>query len=373
MVRSTSAIVLSAVWVEASNSTWDQFRFQQSQAHAIPPTGHLQPFGSWRAGIPVQVRTDMPTPYEFFQEFVQVDRGAGRPLILRGAALHMRAMSWSDDYLIAVHGDAPISDVELGLKETRVLGTVNGLHTLHAFLRVYNHSDIHLVSPLPRAMQREVQLLPILLCGGFVNFLGTHKLWIARGNTRSVVHRDDAENLNCLFAGRKRFALVHPRWRPEMEAHPNEASPPDRFGFIDTRLDPGAPGYGAYFGRLDVDAVDLQRFSGWAQVDWHRADLKAGDCIYIPRGWYHQVTAGPTRTVNVLVWYWRPNKFRSSTCAARGHEHRGYRFSDCSWGYTPPPAGQPVGVLEHGGKKQKLTQCSLGGLHHARRNLRFEL
>mmetsp|Transcript_51452 Transcript_51452/g.165281 ORF Transcript_51452/g.165281 Transcript_51452/m.165281 type:complete len:247 (-) Transcript_51452:450-1190(-) len=243
---------------------------------------------------------------------------------------------------------------------------------LGTFLKYYNHTDMHLVSPIPRSLQREVEFLPNLRCGGFLDFLFTHKVWIARGGSRSVVHRDDAENINCLFAGKKRFALVHPRWRKEMEAHPNQEGPPDRFGFVDARLDPSMPGYGAYFGRLDVDAVDLLKFPGWSEVDWYRADLEAGDCLYIPQGWYHQVRAGPSRTVNTMVWYWRPEHFRGASCGDGGTGRVALRLSDCSFGYLPP-GNEPKGERHHRGVRQRLTRCRPTGLHQNHRPTRLEL
>lgn len=319
----------------------------------------------------------MPHPWEFYNRYSIADNGAGRPLVLRGAARRMAAMRWSDALLLAKHAAAKISSVEVGLKETRVGGLAGGHWKLADFLSLYNHSDIHLVSPVPSSMQREVELLPLLSCGGFANFLGTHRLWVARGGSRSVVHRDDAENINCLFAGKKQFALVHPSLRALAEKHPNSPSPPDRFGFLDTRLDPDVPGYGAFFGRLDVDAMDLIKFPGWKDVDWHRADLIAGDCIYIPHGWYHHVRAGPSRTVNAHVWYWRPEKFDSRSCERPAYiPGRHVRFSDCSWGYEPPPGGQPLGVRKHtatGSQRLRVTRCTPGGYHRARRRMRDEL
>jgi len=337
---------------------------------ATTPPGHLQPFGGWRVGLPVEERTDVPRPHEFYTRYCMVDGGAGRPLVLRGAARRMAAMRWSDKYLLRVHGRALMSGVELGLKETRIGGYLPGFARLGAFLRVYNHSDIHLVSRIPSRMQRDMEHLSFLRCGGFLDFLLVPKVWLDRGNSRSVVHRDDTENVHCLLAGRKQFALIHPRWRATLEAHPNSANPPDRFGFLDARLDPGrVPGYGAYFG-LDVDAVDLIRFPGWRDVEWSRAGVEAGDCIYIPHGWYHQVRSGPTRTLSVNVWYWRPERFHASGCGTPG---RRIRFSDCSWGYVAPPGGKPHGVRRSYGVRQRITQCTPRHRHRSLWAIRKEL
>ena len=44
-----------------------------------------------------------------------------------------------------------------------------------------------------------------------------------------------------------------------------------------------------FFGRIDVDKVDLVKFPKWKDVEWWYVDLDAGDCVYIPSNWYHQV------------------------------------------------------------------------------------
>lgn len=342
------------------------------------PRGHGRPFGGWRAGLPVAELPlgKMPRPREFFESYCEADGGYGRPLVLRGAARRMAAMHWADDdFLLQAHGQARIGDVEIGLKETRASGPAAGFRRMASFLKAYNHSDLYLVSPIPPSMQREVELLPLLACGGFLDFLGAHKIWMGRGGSSSVVHHDEAENLNCLLAGRKRFSLVHPRWRAEAEGFPNAASPdPNRFGFTDARLDAAnAPGYGAFFGQLDADAVDLVRFPGWRAVRWHVADLRAGDCIYIPQGWYHQVRAGPTKTVNAHLWFWRPLRFDAASCAPAKGRPRRLRFSDCTWGYMPPRP-KVVGAPPRGvARGSRVTRCSPRGLHRARRPLRGEL
>eukprot|EP00971_Amphidinium_carterae_P303205 6024657-Amphidinium_carterae.1 len=152
-----------------------------------------------------------------------------------------------------------------------------------------------------------------------------------------------------MISGSKRFVFMHPSYKKKFEAHPNTKK--NQFGWVDTDLDNNVPGYGAFFGhcqdkgaspksfissssypkkvrelrltfylssewgpvfpckgRLDIDKMDLVKYPGWSTVDWSYADLAAGDCLYIPYQWYHQVTAAPVRSINVHIWYWRPSK-----------------------------------------------------------------
>jgi len=81
------------------------------------------------------------------------------------------------------------------------------------------------------------------------------------------------------------------------------------FGWIDT-TDTSAESsgkyskaYGEYFGEIDTDNVDLDRFPKWTSVPWFHAELNAGDCIYMPPGWYHYVESDPAVTVSWHNWF----------------------------------------------------------------------
>ena len=52
-----------------------------------------------------------------------------------------------------------------------------------------------------------------------------------------------------------------------------------------------------------MDAVDLARYPALANVEHWTATLAAGDCIYIPEGWYHQVRSVGSRSLAVNVWF----------------------------------------------------------------------
>jgi len=300
----------------------------------------------------VEERDDVPTPEEFYNEYCNSDDGNGRPVIFRGAAANWPAMKWnSDAYLLERFGSERISGVEHNLKETRAGGQVDGMKQLRDFLSQYNTSDIYMVSKVPKQMMKEVEFLPSMECGGYLNFLDTHNLWMGRGGSKSVVHYDDQDNINCMIAGEKRFVFMHPSYKEDFEAHPNKKS--NRFGWVDTDLDRSIKGYGAFMGRIDVDRMDLIKYPGWSNVSWSYADLKPGDCLYIPFQWYHQVTAKPGRSINVHVWYWRPASFRSEACGK--DQQSPTPFSDCTWGYEPK--GGHLGKAEKKGRK--TTKCKV--------------
>ncbi|CAJ1396395.1 unnamed protein product [Effrenium voratum] len=310
--------------------------------------GHLQPFGGWADGEPVEERGDVPDPEDFYTEYCTSDGGHGRPVVFRGAAASWKAIKWTDDEdLLWRFGSQRVTGVEHNLKETRAGGQVDGMNTFGDFLNAYNNSDIYMVSNVPKKMMKEVEFLRCMECGGYLRFLDTQNFWMGRGGSKSVVHYDDQDNINCMLAGEKRFVFMHPSYKKDFEAHPNSAK--NRFGWVDTDLDRSIPGYGAFM-RIDVDKVDLIKYPGWRDVKWSYADLRPGDCIYIPYQWYHQVTAKPGRSINVHVWYWRPAAFDAESCKSGAGPTT---FADCSWGYEPKKGH--LGKVQKGGKKP--TKC----------------
>lgn len=308
----------------------------KSSAPKKAPLGHLQPFGAWKKGEPVAEVDTVPEPRAFFQDYCDVDDGKGKPVVFRGAAKKMGAMQWgTDEFLRKKYGHAKIDGVEYNLKETRAGGRVENMRVLDDFLNSYNTSDIYMVSKLPKQMASDVNFLPCVRCGGFLKHLDVANMWMGRGGSTSVIHYDDQDNINCMMAGRKRFVLMHPKYKKQFEAHPN--SKQNRFGWVDTDLDRSIPGYGAFMGKVDVNRMDLQSFPGWRKVDWFYADLELGDCLYIPYQWYHYVEAAPTRSINVHAWYWRPREFDEDSCHSVATPPRGKEpnFAECSWGYEP--------------------------------------
>lgn len=297
----------------------------------------------------MEERDDVPEPEEFYKEYCTSDKGSGRPVVFRGAAASWKAMKWSsDEYLLERFGSERISGVEHNLKETRTGGQVDGMVKLRDFLGQYNTTDIYMVSGVPKNMMKEVEFLPCLQCGGYLSFLDTNNFWMGRGGSKSVVHYDDQDNINCMIAGEKRFVFMHPSYKEAFEAHPNTKK--NRFGWVDTDLDRSIPGYGAFMGKIDVDKMDLVKYPGWVDVQWSYADLHPGDCLYIPFQWYHQVTAQKGRSINVHVWYWRPAAFNATSC---DKEQAVTTFADCSWGYEPN--GGHLGKVKKGWKKP--TKC----------------
>ncbi|GAB2506765.1 cupin-like domain-containing protein [Microbulbifer agarilyticus] len=113
------------------------------------------------------------------------------------------------------------------------------------------------------------------------------RIWI--GN-RTVVatHNDDAENVACVAAGRRRFTLFPPGQLPNLYMGPLNKTPA------------GTP-----VSLASLTPPDLKRFPKLREALDHSyvAELDPGDAIYIPTLWWHHVEA--LSDFNILINFWR--------------------------------------------------------------------
>lgn len=111
-------------------------------------------------------------------------------------------------------------------------------------------------------------------------------IWIGNRTTASC-HYDAPYNIACCVVGNRRFTLFPPSQVTNLYPGP-------------LNLTPG----GQAVSLVDFSAPDFQRYPKFADALMHaqRAELEAGDLIYIPSMWWHHVEA--LSDVNVLVNYW---------------------------------------------------------------------
>lgn len=88
--------------------------------------------------------------------------------------------------------------------------------------------------------------------------------WFSSGGTKSVLHHDDLDNINCLYRGTKELLFIEPL--------KNEKYVPlDKPGYSD----------------VDVDKVDFVKYPEFRKIDqFVKASMEEGDCLFIPYSWY---------------------------------------------------------------------------------------
>jgi len=203
------------------------------------------------------------------------------PMVFRGVIKDWPAFRlWTDDYIASRHGDEVVS-VDLSKSDLEG-GVPTEDMTLREFLLRYNDSQTYLISDMPRAMQLEVPMPPVLHCKSLLGALSKLKLWVSSGGTSSRLHVDHEHNLACVLDGQKQFTVLeHVGNRQLLEI---------------VEMDDMCS-------NVDVNLVDLERFPVLAELRWSNMTVRAGDCIYVPSKTLHQVRTQEQRSVLVTMWW----------------------------------------------------------------------
>lgn len=111
-------------------------------------------------------------------------------------------------------------------------------------------------------------------------------IWI--GNSVKVqTHFDLKQNVACVAAGKRRFTLFPPEQLPNLYIGPLDFTPA------------GTP-----VSMVSLDNPDFERYPRFKEAleSAEVAELSAGDALYIPYAWWHQVQS--LDSFNILVNYW---------------------------------------------------------------------
>ncbi|XP_041352546.1 uncharacterized protein LOC121371008 [Gigantopelta aegis] len=243
--------------------------------------GHLKRFGSEGPSYSIDELYGFPAQKHFFKNYVL----ASKPLKMAGAARMSPAFSlWSsDDYFLSLELDVPRSEqtiqVETKKKENRTANVVS--MNFHDFIKIYNGTEYYMVSAVPTFLGPDVLVPCSLQCQDILekNLVAT-MMWFSSGGTKSVVHTDAVDNINCLYRGEKEFVMVDPKYQDKVDMdHPE----------------------GSYCG-VDVDSVDYEKYPGLAEVEYYHVNMSAGDCLFIPYMWIHQVRSYNSNIAVNLWW-----------------------------------------------------------------------
>jgi hypothetical protein len=120
-------------------------------------------------------------------------------------------------------------------------------------------------------------------------------LWLGVIGSSSGTHFDLLPNCNVQVAGTKQFILFDPSQASRLYPSPGREA--------GCELDPNLP--------------DYDRFPRARGLRGYVCELRAGEAIYIPAGWYHQVTVTSPWALNVNFWWPRPRRQTWATASLR--------------------------------------------------------
>ncbi|CAF1048659.1 unnamed protein product [Rotaria magnacalcarata] len=244
--------------------------------------GHLKPFGSSGPFGQIDELTDtFPDPIAFFDQYVS----KLRPVIFRQAIKNDPHLSlWNkDDNLKEIFlNNNEIVHIETRKKESRQQDILS--MTMAEFLKRYQNEELYLVEEVPNLLRPYFTLPTCLQCKPALETFQVAMFWFSSGNTSSVVHTDDYDNINCVLQGDKQFILVDPYIFKEVASE-----------IIDN--------YSGSYSSMDVDQVDYNKYRSLNNdtLYYYQVNLSKGDCLFIPYVWIHQVRS---KNRNIAVNYW---------------------------------------------------------------------
>ncbi|MGE6473404.1 cupin-like domain-containing protein [Serratia proteamaculans] len=132
---------------------------------------------------------------------------------------------------------------------------------------------------LPAQLMQQIKYPPYFDQSLFI----APRIWIGPKGTLTPLHRDDTDNLFAQVWGRKSFTLAAPHHR-------------EALGTWSTSPEGGLDGC-----EVNPDAPDYVRFPASQHVTFLRVTLEAGDLLFLPEGWFHQVESVST-SLSVNFW-----------------------------------------------------------------------
>ena len=229
-------------------------------------------------------RIKAPSLATFQREF----QNRARPVILTGLMDDWPARSWTLDVLRERYGHRRVTAVRT--RDGQVVhGARDGIpyhsilfgeyldmlesETLPSYYMVFPISEV-----LPELM-REFVLPEYCRDAAW----SRARFWLSAANTGSPLHRDPPDNLYAQIFGRKRFVLFAPEESRNLYPHAMWSGLPD-------------------FSRADATRPDYGRFPRMRDARRIECEVGAGEVLYLPRYWWHQVTS-LEQSASVSLWW----------------------------------------------------------------------
>ncbi|XP_041360609.1 bifunctional peptidase and arginyl-hydroxylase JMJD5-like [Gigantopelta aegis] len=258
------------------------------------PPGHMQPMCNYPPLQKAATMDDFPTPEYFFRWLTS----PGQPVVFKSVldkidfpAYH----KWTDDYLREKFGQIVVQ-TEQSRDYDNYLGSIKW-RLMHQFLSDYKERRQYLVQDLKENMKEDIRIPRSLQCGGFQNLFEKFVMWLSRAGSTSFLHNDEYDNINCILDGVKVFKLIDKKYSQQVKA--------DNYN------------HELGYSTVDVDKVDLHRFPKLQGLPWIEARAEKGDCIFVPKDWFHLVYSTGERNLAVNMWIVPLPVFNASDCQLR--------------------------------------------------------
>jgi len=256
-----------------------------------------------------RIDVDSTSPLAFYKDFISQNK----PVIIKDSFNHWPALKkWSNEYLCE----------KLGEKKVTVSVTPNGradaVDDLGEFFVLPEDRQMSFSNFVEKLGDSEDEILYIQTQNGCMtsefeeltsdidldfNFAGALgedpdaiNFWMGEGRSVSSLHQDPYENFYCVVAGSKTFELY-----PPTDAYYLPKLPYKQGRYCRTEdgwtIKPTSPPQVVNWINRDINTPPLEPIV---------ITVKAGEALYLPALWFHQVSQSPDeegRTIAVNFWY----------------------------------------------------------------------
>ena len=340
------------------------------------PPGHWRQLGEHAPAaeqLAVDVIEGAMPPRTFWRTHVE----GHRPALFRGVEAQSVAVKrWADEGFLREHYGGVDLKIESKIEDRgekakqAAADAVGHRMNMSQYLTRNHGANIYAVSILPQQMAWDCNIVPAVLCGGRraqvsvdTGQLGPHpyphpaghdwlthiyeaNLWIAHGRTRSQLHYDKENNMNCLYVGEKQWILMDTRayFKKLLWA---------RGGKYSSKSD--LLNAGTDWVPIEVDGVDMRVHRKMADVPFYQFTQKAGDCVFLPYSMLHYVNKTNPGLQVAMSYMWVPqDKYDEEACEAvplvsSGAAHVPMAAFDILWYYNGSgiiPQGYPDPEVE---------------------------
>lgn len=251
---------------------------------------------------------DTLTPEQFMKEYCEPQR----PVIVRNAAINSRAFkTWTPNYFCEKAGSNKVKfakhdfqkkEVEhyfdrvrsTKMKMSEAIATMENLEPQSELKQKFYVQQISLRN-LPE-LQNDITLPEFSL--GLLNSLEENDkpiplLWFGQKDTHTPLHYDSSDNIFIQIYGEKRV-LLYP---PSDTAYLSPYHPKPKC--IDS---------GTHQSKKHQSDV-LDKFSEALNLaSGFQAQVRPGDVVFIPTGWWHEIRAGDTSSISLNYWISKPRE-----------------------------------------------------------------
>mmetsp|Transcript_3206 Transcript_3206/g.7803 ORF Transcript_3206/g.7803 Transcript_3206/m.7803 type:complete len:598 (+) Transcript_3206:76-1869(+) len=223
-----------------------------------------------------RVPAESMDPDTFYHEYVLKHR----PVVLVNATAGWGANSkWSDAYIKQrLQGYR----LRMETKDDDKYNIPDGMSADEFFSSYNTTRGLYLVDELPPALHSDVGVPGFMHCDDITQMFFVSYLWVSAGGTASQGHVDTDENLLYVVRGQKVLTLVSPVFSTSLHADDTRA-----MGVLDQN-----------FAQLN-----LAEWPRYTSVRYLHAEVNAGDGVYLPQNWWHQVNSTRGHQLGVATWW----------------------------------------------------------------------